>query len=126
MTVLDSRILDLVSGIRAFDAVLDQIDAEWRPDAAPLTSSMSDVGRAFAEGVGELEVADVTTVLRRVEAILRDGGEEEKNAVATGFLEAVAAVLDQFPDRKWILQHTGDQTRRYLAEWDRFCGVNSD
>lgn len=107
MAAVNPRVLDLVSGISAFDSVLDEIAAEWSPDAAPLTTSMSDVDRAFAERTDDLDVADVTTVLRRLEIILRDGGEDEKNAVATGFLEAMAAVLDRFPDRKRILQHAG-------------------
>ncbi len=51
---------------------------------------------------------------------------KEKDAVATGFLEAVAGVLDDSPDLKWILQHAGPKARHYLAEWDRFCGIGDD
>jgi hypothetical protein len=126
MTVVPQRVLDLVHGIDAFDRVLDDIDAEWRPDPAPLTTSMSDVGRAFAESAKALHITELTTVFQRLEAILRDGEEEEKNAASTGFIEAMAAVLDQFPERRWILQHAGEEARHYLFEWDRFCGVVDD
>jgi len=89
--------LELVSGIDALRFVLDEIDAEWRSDPTPLTTSMGDVGQAFAEREGALNDTDVRTVFQRIEDILHKGSDEEKDAVATGFLEAVDAVIDVSP-----------------------------
>jgi hypothetical protein len=116
-------VLDLVHGIAALEQSLAEAEAEWRPEPAPITCLMGAAGRAFAEHSDVFSSAEITIVFERLETIFRDGEQAEKDAAATGFLEAVASVLDRAPERRWILEHAGSEARHYLVEWDRFCGI---
>lgn len=126
MSVVPRCVVDLISGVDALNPALEEVDAFWRPDSAPLTVAMGAVGRAFAEIATELEPSTVALVFERLEVILVHGEEAEKNAAATGFLEAVANVFDRVPDRKEILQFAGKEAIAYLRAWDGFCGIPSD
>lgn len=123
MSEIPTRVIELVDGVEQLQYVLDEIRAEWEPDPAPLTTAMSDVGRAFAEAAPALSTSDAATVLDRVETLLREGTDKEKDAVATGFLEAVATALDSAPQSKWVLHYAGEESRRYLLAWENFCGT---
>jgi hypothetical protein len=116
-------VLDVVSGIAAFEPVLESIKAEWQPDPAPPTMSFGDVGRELVERIDEIGKADATLVFQRIEHILTHGTEQEQNAAATGFLEAVVGAIDRAPERTWILRLAGPRSRDYVAAWDRFNGI---
>lgn len=113
----------IVEGVERLRETLRQLEEEWAPGSVPLTVAMSDLGRAFVEEVAALSLGELKQVLDRVEVNLRSGSESEKDALATGFLEAVASVLDRHPDRRWILEYAGEETCQYLKEWDNFCGL---
>lgn len=115
----------LARGFPAFASAVALLEEEWAPDEPPITVSMSELGRALAEGAGEHFSADeVAEIFLRVERIMALGTEAEKDAVATGFLEAVAAAIDRASERRWILDYAGAAARDYLEAWDRFCGVS--
>lgn len=123
MSVIPVLVVELVGELDLLKPVLDQLDSTWRPDSVPITVAMGDVGAALANAAELRHVAEVVVIFQRLESILQGGTESEKDAAATGFLEAVAAVLDQRPEQRWILAHAGNEARLYLAAWDRFCGV---
>lgn len=115
---------DFAAGVPAFQSAVAILETEWAPAEPPVTVSMSELGRALAEGAGEyFSVDEVAEVFRRAEQILTRGVDSERNAVATGFLEAVVATIDKAPDHRWILDHAGPASREYLEAWDRFCGL---
>lgn len=123
MSGVSESVMVIVRGVDVFDGTLKDLEDEWAPDSVPLTVAMGDLGRVFVEQIPNLSLADLVRVFERLENGLRVGSSAEKDAIATGFLEAVASVLDQYPDRKWILEYAGEESRQYLKEWDGFCGV---
>lgn len=113
----------LVDGYSSFDSTLAALVDEWKPDPVPLTTAMGDLGRALAEQADRLGSEHVRSILERLEGILADGTEEEKNAAATGFLEAMASVIDERPELRWMLDEVGHESKRYLDAWNDFCGA---
>jgi hypothetical protein len=99
MPGIPQLVLDLVSGVAALGPVLVAIEAESAPDLAPLTMALGDVGSELVKRIAEVGESNAAQVFRRVEAVLSHGTEEEKNAVATGFLEGVVSAIDQLPER---------------------------
>lgn len=123
MMSIPQLVLDLVSDVAALRPVLVAIEAESAPDLAPVTMALGDVGSELVKRIAEVGESDAAQVFRRVEAVLSEGTEEEKNAVATGFLEGVVSAIDQLPERSWILGLAGPQSRDYVLAWDRFNGI---
>lgn len=116
-------VIDLVAGFSAFAETFELLGAEWGPEAPPVTVTMSELGRALVEHAGRsLSPGDIAEIFRRIEHIFECGTEAEKDAAATGFLEAIAGSIDRSPERRWVLDHAGQGAREYLAAWDRFCG----
>jgi hypothetical protein len=88
--------------------------------------SLSAIGRHVAEHADAFAEPDLRTVFERVERMLVVGTEIEKDAAATGFLEAVASVVDEVPERRWLLSLAGAASNEYLRSWDAFCEVDRD
>ena len=121
---LPRLVADLAAGFSAFGGAARLLEAEWAPEEPPLTVAMSEFGRSLVEEAGDkLSIQDIVEIFQWVERILVDGTETEKDAVATGFLEAVAAAIDRRPEHRWILNHIGLAARKYLMAWDEFCGL---
>ncbi len=117
---------DLAAGLPAFSEAFELLEAEWAPKVPPATVSMSELGRVLVEKADEdFSLQDIAEIFMRVERILEFGAEAEKDAVATGFLEAVAAAIDRSPQRRWVLNQAGSGAREYLSAWDQFCGLSS-
>ncbi len=120
---LPRLVSDIAAGFPAFDEAAELLEVEWSPEVPPVTVSMSEIGRALVEKAGQdFSQEDVIEIFQRAERVLKCGTEVEKDAVATGFLEAVAAAIDRSPQRRWVLDHAGSGAREYLAAWDQFCG----
>jgi hypothetical protein len=116
-------VLDVVAGIDALKPLLQSIEEEWQPEPAPPTMSFGDVGRELVERIDEVGRSNAALVFERIEQILCHGTEQEKDAAATGFLEAVVGAIERTPERAWLLELAGPRSRDYVAAWDRFCGV---
>jgi hypothetical protein len=110
-------------GFDGFQETMRSLEAEWDQEMLPITVSMGAFGRAMVERAAAFQQREVSEVFQRVELLLKNGGELEKDAVATGFLEALAVAIDQDPARRWILDCAGPLAREYLAAWDQFCGL---
>ncbi|HEU4578516.1 MAG TPA: hypothetical protein VFS67_09690 [Polyangiaceae bacterium] len=122
-TNIPQLVVDVVSGIAAFEPLLAAIEAEWQPDPAPPTTSLADVGRELVERIDEIGRDNAALVFQRIEHVLSQGSERDKDAVATGFLEAVVGAIDRAPEREWVLQLAGPHSRDYVTAWDRFNGI---
>lgn len=114
---------EIASGFSGFAGAIERLDAEWASEEAPVTVSMGELGRTLVEEAGgSFSIDEVEAVLSRVERVLESGTEGDKDAAATGFLEALAAAVDRLPTTAWILALAGPLSRAYLAAWDEFCG----
>ncbi|MGF1469623.1 MAG: hypothetical protein ACFCGT_26165 [Sandaracinaceae bacterium] len=113
--------MELAGEIDALRAALADVAREWEPEEPPLTLSMSKIGRAVAEE--RVPSGEVARVFAEVERVLREGSARERDAVATGFLEAVVAVVDESPRAEWLLAHAGPLARAYIDQWNEFWGV---
>ena len=122
MTGVPKAVTDLAQGVEALHKTIQELVEEWQPDPPPVNTSMSTIGRAFVEDVNPTS-EQVTGVFEQVEVILCDGTESEKDAVATGFLEAVLSAVDRNPSFRWMLDQAGPAARAYIEEWNRFCGT---
>jgi hypothetical protein len=122
-TCIPQLLVDLVSGVEALQPVLVSIEAASAPDLAPLTLSLGELGSELVQRIAEVGESDAAQVFQRAEDVLCHGSEQEKNAVATGFLEGVVSEIDRLPERLWILGFAGPESRRYVTAWDRFNGI---
>jgi hypothetical protein len=131
---------DLIGGIEVLEAG-DQYQVEdWRDDShthddsedahededdLPLTIRLAHLGRAFAENVDRLTGSQRRQVLGVLEHVLVDGSEYDKNAVATGFFEALLGRWDNGFDLRSVWADVGPESRAYCLAWNRFTGIES-
>jgi hypothetical protein len=116
---------DAVTAIARLHPVLEAADqaerASWGAEAPPSTVHLATLARALVEALPGVEESAVRAVLREVEAGLTMGDAELRDAMATGFLEAVAARFDMAPAaRERIVAYLGPESLRYLRAWDEF------
>lgn len=71
-----------------------KVEGAWLPDQPPPTVLMSALAKAIVGAANELPESDALAVLRNVERVLDEGDESSKDAVASGFLEALVAAAD--------------------------------
>ncbi len=121
MAEVPNAVMKLAQSIEALRSTVEKLVEEWQPDPPPINTSMSAIGRAFIENANPTS-EQVAEVFESVEAILRDGTDPEKDAVATGFLEAVVSAIDRNPASGWILNQAGPAAKAYIDDWNRFCG----
>lgn len=112
---------ELAAEITALRRAIEELVEEWQPDPPPINTSMSALGRAFVED-SKVTPNQAARLFERVEIVLRNGTESEKDAIATGFLEAVVSAIDRNPRARWMLSKAGPAAKTYIDEWDRFCG----
>ena len=120
MNRFPDSVMALVSGLSVFDDILEELEEEYHPDAPTITVLMDDLGSTLVVRAGVLGTSGVIMVLDRLEAILLDGNEEEKDAAATGFLESVVSSIHKNPNERWVLAHLGKESRLYLKALDEF------
>src|SRR3989304_4949727 len=73
-----------------FEQVRQRLEAEWNPEVPPVTILFGCYGEAFAQRV-QRQNCELSTILAVVEDLMQNGSEQVRNAVATGFWEAVLA-----------------------------------
>ncbi|RLK58390.1 DUF7674 family protein [Actinokineospora cianjurensis] len=82
-----------------------------------------EAAQHFIEVFDTLDRVAARKAFRLVEDAVRDGNEEEKNAAATGFLEAILHAWDEGFDLESIWPYVGPESREYCVAWNRFTGV---
>jgi len=121
VTEVPKAVTALAQGIAALHETIEELVEEWQPDPPPINTSMSAIGRSFVEKANPTS-EQAAQVFERIEVLLREGTEYEKDAIATGFLEAVVSAIDRNPTSRWILDQAGPAAKAYIDEWNRFCG----
>ncbi len=108
----------------AFEAVYRRVAAQSAPDPPPITVVFAfygrDVARAAARGL------ELASVLNLVESFMQDGAQDVKDAVATGFWEAVLAEASAGRlDFRLIAPHAGPASLAFCRAWDTFTGMRT-
>jgi hypothetical protein len=99
--------------------------AEWLPDAVPPTVGLGALGAALVSAGQNVDDESLDRIAACVEGFLAVS-DENGDAVATGFLEAVihrshesAATVER------IVRHLGERAVAYIRAWDEFTGVET-
>ncbi|GAA1121840.1 hypothetical protein [Kitasatospora arboriphila] len=64
-------------------------------DVPPLTIRLGTLGSVYGEHAAEFTAEQTQRLFRLLEKILVEGGDDEKDAVATGFFEALLNAWDK-------------------------------
>jgi hypothetical protein len=104
----------------------ETLQADWLPDDPPVTIVMGEFAEAVCDHIEELSDSDKEVIFKTVEKVLVSGDDEAKNAVATGFLEALQgrASANTFDFSK-VTNYLGEEARAYCRAWDKFTGVDT-
>lgn len=87
-----------------------------------LTLAYSELGNATIENLDSLSDDELQQIFLEAEQQLSTGSERSKDAIATGFLEAVVSSMDDLGiARDRVSGHFGPSSAAYVAAWDRFC-----
>jgi hypothetical protein len=100
-------------------------DTAPEEDELPLTLRLGHLGHAFAEHSVELTPEQRRAFLRIVERLVATGSQDDRNAVATGLLEALLSAYDEGFDLRSIWADVGPESRAYCLAWNEFTGVES-
>ncbi|MEV6977402.1 hypothetical protein [Kitasatospora sp. NPDC093806] len=98
---------------------------EDEDDVPPLTVRLGTLGAVFGEQSAEFAPEQSRRVLRLLERILAEGGDEDGTAVATGFFEAVLNAWDEGFDLRSVWTDVGPQSRAHCRAWNDFTGVRT-
>lgn len=124
MQGVPKTVADLARGVESLERVVEELVSEWAPDSPPINASMSEIGSALVED-SDATIEQIKRIFEEVEVILSSGTESEKDAVATGFLEAVVSTFERKGGlTRNVFAHAGPAARAYIDEWNRFHGVN--
>jgi hypothetical protein len=94
-------------------------------DDLPLTIRLAYLARAFAENIAELSPEQRRHVLEALERVLASGSDYDRDAVATGFFEALLGAWDRGFDLRPVWEFMGPRSRAHCLGWNRFAGVES-
>lgn len=112
-----SKASDLVA------ACVARLSDEWAPEDPPVTVIAAEIGHTLVVRSSEFSDAQLRDIFLAVEDVLTIGTESDKDAVATGLLEAVLAAGDEHPaQRARALSFAGPESRAYCRAWDSFTG----
>jgi hypothetical protein len=116
-----------MAGSDWFDELLSVSDVLAAADEAdlPLIVRLGGVGRAFAAHAAELTPDQLRRVGALIERILATGSRQDRDAMATGFLEALLAAWDRGFDLRSVWPMLGPESRAYCLAWNSFSGVDS-
>lgn len=104
---------------------LEDLRKDWEPEEPPPIVALGSLGTAIvgaADRVSDEELARIASI---VESVLAGGSDEEKDGVATGFLESILTGADK-PGVTRLIRKLGPLARQYCRDWDRFCGTRTD
>ena len=88
------------------------------------TIALGTIGELFTEAVDAgLDRDRIAAFLHRVEAVMTDGNDYEKDVMATGLLEALVHRADEGFDFSLIDPYLGPESRAYCHAYNEFTGV---
>jgi len=94
----------------------------WDPEPVPLSVGLGALGNALVKAERDIPDEALARVAACVEEALESRGDV-RDAVATGFLEAIAHRADQAPSSvERIVRSLGPRAVEYIRAWDEFSG----
>ena len=108
----------------AFASIHRRFAEDLAPNDPPMVIVFAFYGRQFAQSV--TRGANMVSILQLIEDLMQNGTEDVKNAVATGFWEAILAEASagRF-DFRSIIRQAGSASLDYCRAWDGFTGVRT-
>lgn len=103
----------------------ERVQADWLPDDPPPTVALGALGTSLIGSLNGATDHELSRLASTVEHVLAAGSESAKNAIATGFLEAVLSASGKEPTATRFLGKLGQVARKYCRDWDVFCGVRT-
>lgn len=111
-----------------FSSSWDRLQSDWgrfldptdRDD--PPTIWLGNLAKAFTEHTGEMNAA---LLLASLEDLLANGTQSDRDAVATGFFEALLGAWDRGFDLEAQWHLLGTRSRAYCRAWNEFTGVRT-
>ncbi|MFJ4672788.1 MULTISPECIES: DUF7674 family protein [Streptomycetaceae] len=111
--------------VESWQGVVGDTVAEDQDDVPPLTVRLGTLGTAYGEHAAEFTSEQTQRLFQLLEEILVKGREEDGNAVATGFFEALLNAWDKGLDLSSVWAVVGPQSRAYCLAWNAFTGVDT-
>jgi len=99
----------------ALDAVWNEAIAYWSPEEPPITLCFGDVARATMVLLKAHDPA-ADRVFELMETLHRNGDHEVREAVATGFVEALQGMPPDEMDASWV-DKLGPNLRHVAEGW---------
>ncbi|WP_017976845.1 hypothetical protein [Actinopolyspora halophila] len=94
-------------------------DGAEEEDDYPVLLRLAALGSSFAARVNRMSARQREQLLGRLDEVLLSGAENERNAVATGFLEALVGAYDRGVfDLATIWNELGAESRHYIKLWN--------
>jgi hypothetical protein len=101
--------------------------SDWEPQEVPPLFLFAEFARRFAASFDLMSERERKRVLQLLEYFLKEGDYTLKEAVRTGFFEALLAESDRGHfDFSQIKNVIGPESRAYCRAWNRFTGVEMD
>ncbi|ASU79292.1 hypothetical protein CDG81_14450 [Actinopolyspora erythraea] len=93
-------------------------------DDYPVLSRLAALGSSFAARVDRMSAWQRERLLGFLEEVLVSGPEDEQDAVATGFLEALVTAYDHgVVDLATVWHELGEESRHYIKIWNTRTGA---
>ena len=104
---------------------LERVREDWVPDNPPPTVALGALGTTLISLQSTVTDDELSRIASTVERVLIEGSESAKNAVTTGFLEAVLSAAGNKTTAPRFLGKLGQHARKYCKDWDQFCCVRT-
>jgi hypothetical protein len=91
----------------------------------PLTLRLAALGRAYVKHFDKLTPLQRGRIGGVLDRVLAAGPQDARDAVATGFLEALLNAWDEGFDLEAAWPGLGPESRKYCVAWNSFTGVDS-
>jgi hypothetical protein len=102
------------------------LTSEWLPDSPPPTLVFASLGESLIRNLASVPEDEVIALCATVEDLMTYGNETLKNALSTGFLEAILAAASGGMSIGPLARHFGPSTMAYCKAWDVFTGCKTE
>jgi hypothetical protein len=123
--IADAPLRALAACARVLEDERERLEADWLPDAPPVTVAFGALGSALVRALEQVTDQELSQVVAVVETLLATASEADQNAVATGFIEAVLSGTDRRPSAARLVSMLGPRACAYARAWDAFCGTRT-
>lgn len=89
------------------------------------TSALGSLGQTFVDHFDQIDAASKAKLFATVEELFTIGSPAVGDAVATGFLEAVATRAEAAKRYEAVTRLFGPRACEYVNAWNVFCGVDT-